>query len=170
MGLLANLPVGLAPVSVSYLLQLPPPLIVSDLIAGPGTQRVLHLLCCRRPWLRTNILSAGAGGSIPRGVRAHVYFCLDLSNTASRWLFFLMSIFGIRIWLARLIPRSLTLAVGAGIGLFICKLRGCILRHVKQTHKRSPPSSPDWLVRQRARRRGRRLFKPARAGRMSATM
>ncbi|KAF8309293.1 xanthine/uracil permease, partial [Clavulina sp. PMI_390] len=35
------------------------------------------------------------------------------------WLFFFMSIFGVRIWLARLIPRSLTLAVGAGIGLFI---------------------------------------------------
>ncbi|CAE6519076.1 unnamed protein product [Rhizoctonia solani] len=35
------------------------------------------------------------------------------------WLFFILSIFGIRQWLARIIPRSLTLATGAGIGLFI---------------------------------------------------
>lgn len=34
-----------------------------------------------------------------------------------------MSIFGLRIWLARIIPRSLTLAVGAGIGLFIGERR-----------------------------------------------
>lgn len=40
-----------------------------------------------------------------------------------RWIFFILSIFGIRIWLARLIPKSLTLAVGAGIGLFICTFR-----------------------------------------------
>ncbi|KAG8679774.1 hypothetical protein FRC11_003311, partial [Ceratobasidium sp. 423] len=35
------------------------------------------------------------------------------------WLFFILSLFGIRQWLARIIPRSLTLAIGAGIGLFI---------------------------------------------------
>jgi AGZA family xanthine/uracil permease-like MFS transporter len=35
------------------------------------------------------------------------------------WLFMILSIFGIRQWLARTIPRSLTLATGAGIGLFI---------------------------------------------------
>lgn len=35
------------------------------------------------------------------------------------WIFFFLSIFGIRQWLARIIPRSLTLATGAGIGLFI---------------------------------------------------
>ncbi|KAG9125298.1 hypothetical protein FRC07_008194 [Ceratobasidium sp. 392] len=35
------------------------------------------------------------------------------------WLFFILSLFGIRQWLARIIPRSLTLATGAGIGLFI---------------------------------------------------
>ncbi|QRV92927.1 xanthine/uracil permease [Ceratobasidium sp. AG-Ba] len=35
------------------------------------------------------------------------------------WLFFILSLLGIRQWLARIIPRSLTLATGAGIGLFI---------------------------------------------------
>ncbi|KAJ1305004.1 hypothetical protein OPQ81_000047 [Rhizoctonia solani] len=35
------------------------------------------------------------------------------------WIFFILSLFGIRQWLARIIPRSLTLATGAGIGLFI---------------------------------------------------
>nr|GAT50068.1 purine transporter [Mycena chlorophos] len=35
------------------------------------------------------------------------------------WIFFLLSLFGLRQWLVRLIPNSLILAVGAGIGLFI---------------------------------------------------
>lgn len=35
------------------------------------------------------------------------------------WLFFILSLLGVRQWLARIIPRSLTLATGAGIGLFI---------------------------------------------------
>ncbi|CAG8657672.1 12044_t:CDS:2, partial [Acaulospora colombiana] len=35
------------------------------------------------------------------------------------WIFMILSILGIRQWLARTIPRSLTLATGAGIGLFI---------------------------------------------------
>lgn len=35
------------------------------------------------------------------------------------WIFFILSIFGIRQWLARAMPQSLVLAVGAGIGLFI---------------------------------------------------
>lgn len=35
------------------------------------------------------------------------------------WLFMILSLLGIRQWLARTIPRSLTLATGAGIGLFI---------------------------------------------------
>ncbi|KAJ9097375.1 hypothetical protein QFC19_006844 [Naganishia cerealis] len=34
-------------------------------------------------------------------------------------IFFLLTIFGLRQWLARLIPRSITLAIGAGIGLFL---------------------------------------------------
>ncbi|KAG8959283.1 hypothetical protein FRC03_008203 [Tulasnella sp. 419] len=35
------------------------------------------------------------------------------------WLFFILSVLGVRQWLARIIPKSLTLATGAGIGLFI---------------------------------------------------
>ncbi|KAF7315662.1 Purine transporter [Mycena indigotica] len=35
------------------------------------------------------------------------------------WIFFILSLFGLRQWLVRLIPQSLILAVGAGIGLFI---------------------------------------------------
>lgn len=34
-------------------------------------------------------------------------------------VFFLLTLFGLRQWLARLIPRSITLAIGAGIGLFL---------------------------------------------------
>lgn len=35
------------------------------------------------------------------------------------WVFFFLSIFGIRQWLARAMPHSLVMAVGAGIGIFI---------------------------------------------------
>ncbi|KAG9014279.1 hypothetical protein FRB94_013589 [Tulasnella sp. JGI-2019a] len=35
------------------------------------------------------------------------------------WIFFLLTLLGVRQWLARIIPRSLTLATGAGIGLFV---------------------------------------------------
>ncbi|EJD38349.1 xanthine/uracil permease [Auricularia subglabra TFB-10046 SS5] len=35
------------------------------------------------------------------------------------WLFFILSLLGIRQWLARIIPQSLVAAVAAGIGLFI---------------------------------------------------
>lgn len=35
------------------------------------------------------------------------------------WLFLVLSLLGIRQWIARIMPQSLVLAVGAGIGLFI---------------------------------------------------
>ena len=35
------------------------------------------------------------------------------------WIFFILSILGLRQWLARAMPQSLVMAVGAGIGLFI---------------------------------------------------
>ncbi|THH26333.1 hypothetical protein EUX98_g7854 [Antrodiella citrinella] len=35
------------------------------------------------------------------------------------WLFFFLSLLGLRQWLARVMPQSLVLSVGAGIGLFI---------------------------------------------------
>jgi AGZA family xanthine/uracil permease-like MFS transporter len=34
-------------------------------------------------------------------------------------IFFFLTLFGLRQWLARLIPRSIALAIGAGIGLFL---------------------------------------------------
>jgi adenine/guanine/hypoxanthine permease len=42
--------------------------------------------------------------------------CLNLQD---RWIFFFLSLLGLRQWLIRLMPQSLILAVGAGIGLFI---------------------------------------------------
>jgi len=35
------------------------------------------------------------------------------------WLFFILSLLGLRQWLARTMPQSLILSVGAGLGLFI---------------------------------------------------
>jgi AGZA family xanthine/uracil permease-like MFS transporter len=49
-------------------------------------------------------------------------FFLDSSISAylpRRWIFFILSILGLRQWLVRIMPQSLVLAVGAGIGLFI---------------------------------------------------
>lgn len=34
-------------------------------------------------------------------------------------IFFAITLFGLRSWLARLIPRSIALAIGSGIGLFL---------------------------------------------------
>ncbi len=36
------------------------------------------------------------------------------------WIFFILSLIGLRQWVGRLLPRSLNLATGAGIGLFLC--------------------------------------------------
>ena len=38
---------------------------------------------------------------------------------SNRWIFFALSLLGLRQWLARIMPQSLVLSVGAGIGLFI---------------------------------------------------
>jgi len=35
------------------------------------------------------------------------------------WIFLFLSIIGLRQWLVRIMPQSLILAVGAGIGVFI---------------------------------------------------
>ena len=56
------------------------------------------------------------------------------------FLFFFLSILGLRQWLARIMPQSLVLAVGAGIGLFIACvpkppfIRKCILTAHIQLH------------------------------------
>ncbi|CAO3632338.1 unnamed protein product [Cunninghamella blakesleeana] len=36
------------------------------------------------------------------------------------WIFFVLSIFGVRQWFARLIPMSIKIAMGCGIGLYLC--------------------------------------------------
>ncbi|KAF9005079.1 xanthine/uracil permease [Cyathus striatus] len=41
------------------------------------------------------------------------------SSYGERWVFMFLSIIGLRQWLVRIMPQSLVLAVGAGIGLFI---------------------------------------------------
>ncbi len=41
------------------------------------------------------------------------------------WIFFILSLLGLRQWLARIMPQSLVMAVGAGIGLFIAFIGLC---------------------------------------------
>ena len=42
-----------------------------------------------------------------------------------RIIFFILSLLGVRQWLARLMPQSLVMAVGAGIGLAIAFIGLC---------------------------------------------
>lgn len=82
MGLLANLPVGLAP--------------------GLGLNA----------YFAYSVVGFHGSGIITYGEALAAVFM-------EGWVFLLLSLLGIRQWLVRLMPRSLVLAVGAGIGLFI---------------------------------------------------
>ncbi|KAG8862272.1 hypothetical protein FRB96_001851 [Tulasnella sp. 330] len=84
MGLLANLPVGLAP--------------------GMGLNAYFA-------YSVVGVNGSGALGITYRQALGAVFL--------EGWIFFLLSLLGVRQWLARIIPRSLTLATGAGIGLFV---------------------------------------------------
>ncbi|KAH8986804.1 permease family-domain-containing protein [Lactarius hatsudake] len=82
MGLLANLPVGMAP--------------------GLGLNA----------YFTYSIVGFHGTGIVPyREALAAVFM--------EGWIFLILSLLGLRQWLARIMPQSLVLAVGAGIGLFI---------------------------------------------------
>jgi len=48
--------------------------------------------------------------------------CDAIYLVGQRWIFLILSILGLRQWLVRIMPQSLVLAVGAGIGLFIASV------------------------------------------------
>ncbi|UZJ54601.1 hypothetical protein CBS101457_003921 [Exobasidium rhododendri] len=82
MGLLANLPLGLAP--------------------GLGVNA----------YFAYTVVGFDGFGLIPYGQALAAVFL-------EGWIFFALSVFGLRQWLGRLMPRSLTLATGAGIGMYL---------------------------------------------------
>lgn len=82
MGLLANMPLGLAP--------------------GLGVNAYFAL----------TIVGMDGQGLIPYGQALAAVFL-------EGWIFFFLSILGLRQWLTRLMPRSITLATGAGIGMYL---------------------------------------------------
>ncbi|KAJ7502793.1 xanthine/uracil permease [Mycena galericulata] len=82
MGLLANLPVGMAP--------------------GLGLNA----------YFAYSVVGFHGGGIITYREALSAVFL-------EGWIFFILSILGLRQWLVRIMPQSLVLAVGAGIGLFI---------------------------------------------------
>jgi AGZA family xanthine/uracil permease-like MFS transporter len=82
MGLLANMPLGLAP--------------------GLGVNA----------YFAFTVVGADGQGLIPYGQALAAVFL-------EGWLFLALSILGMRQWLGRLMPRSLTLATGAGIGMYL---------------------------------------------------
>ncbi len=65
-------------------------------------QRLLRLHHCRNRRHRYHPLQPGA-----------------LAVWLEGWIFFILSLFGIRQWLARLLPHSIKLSTGAGIGIFL---------------------------------------------------
>ncbi|WFD34839.1 hypothetical protein MCUN1_001683 [Malassezia cuniculi] len=81
----------------------------------------------------------GLGANMPLGLApglgVNAYFALTIVGTAGTglvsygrglaavwlegWIFFILSLFGVRQWLARSLPNSLRLSAGAGIGLYL---------------------------------------------------
>ncbi len=69
------------------------------------------------------------------GLGVNAYFAFTIVGTAGTgiipysqalsavwlegWIFFFLSLFGVRQWLARLLPHSIKLSTGAGIGIFL---------------------------------------------------
>jgi hypothetical protein len=89
--------------------------------ARPRSQRLLCLLGCRFQRFGQRQLPRSSRRCFPRGMAIlyslHLWHQVRLSVISCRsWS---SNIPDNRQWLARIIPRSLTLATGAGIGLFI---------------------------------------------------
>ncbi len=103
MGIFANLPIGLAP-----------GLGLNAYVSGFVFSSYLLLFawssCVSAESSRTLLWGFhGAGRLTYQEALAAVFL--------EGWVFFLLSIFGIRQWLARAMPNSLVMAVGAGIGI-----------------------------------------------------
>jgi adenine/guanine/hypoxanthine permease len=114
MGAFANLPVGMAPgLGLNAYVSLPVSGFhvficyhSSHIPSSASTdQASFHIA---KPWLQY----------FWKGMS---YYRLDLFHAHGRirWLFVILSLLGLRQWLVRIMPQSLVLAVGAGIGLFI---------------------------------------------------
>jgi AGZA family xanthine/uracil permease-like MFS transporter len=99
MGLFANLPVALAP-------GLGLNAYVSRLSDAPLLQLNTHIQ------FAYSVVGFHGSGKI-------TYSEALAATFLEGWLFFIMSLLGMRQWLARVIPNSLVQAVGAGIGCFI---------------------------------------------------
>lgn len=82
MGILANMPIGLAP--------------------GLGANAYFSL----------TVVGEAGSGMVPYSQALAVIWL-------EGWIFFALSIFGVRQWLAKVLPNSLKLSTGAGIGLYL---------------------------------------------------
>lgn len=129
MGLVANLPVGLAPgLGINAYVSGSPHDRPNVHTSHEYDLRVGDLFDCWIPWLRSDYVSGGHGSGVLRRVRFSV-ICKGSTwlITACRLIFFVLSVFGLRQWLARMMPQSLVMAVGAGIGLFVAFVGLCEL-------------------------------------------
>ncbi|KAJ7675446.1 permease family-domain-containing protein [Mycena rosella] len=98
MGLLANLPVGMAP-----------GLGLNAYVIPSDYHRILFEFLFS---LAYSVVGFHGSGMISyRRALAAVFL--------EGWIFLVLSLLGIRQWLVRIMPQSLILAVGAGIGMFI---------------------------------------------------
>ena len=114
LGALANLPVGMAP-------GLGLNAYVRSCHYSPNNNThdtLVLVLNCRIPWFRSHLIQRGSSRCFPRRVRTLQITELRLTSPYS-WIFFALSLLGLRQWLVRIMPQSLILAVGAGIGMFI---------------------------------------------------
>jgi AGZA family xanthine/uracil permease-like MFS transporter len=117
MGALANLPVGMAPGMGLNAYVRPSPIIPTHSHQSPQfTYSVVGYHGSGFITYREALAAVFLEGYVnfSRGMLFFVFTSFPL-----RWIFFILSLLGLRQWLARIMPQSLVLAVGAGIGLYI---------------------------------------------------
>ncbi|KAM6499745.1 Permease family domain containing protein [Amanita muscaria] len=98
MGLLANLPVALAPGFLSVY-------FTYSVVGFHGTGMISYRQALAAVFME--------------GCDIMVQSATALTFFPGRWIFLFLTLLGLRQWLVRVMPQSLVLAVGAGIGLFI---------------------------------------------------
>lgn len=133
MGLIANLPVGLAPGLGldAYVRDLHTYQPKINLLTYTYLLRTVNLFDCRISRVGFDNLPRGHGsgvhGRVSWSISDRNLFTLIHALGYRRIIFFILSLFGLRQWLARIMPQSLVMAVGAGIGLFIAFIGLCEL-------------------------------------------
>lgn len=116
-GVLANLPIGMAP-GLGLNAYVSSNCKFMDSISAYLTHLV-YIFHRWLPWFGRHHLPRSSSGGISGRVCVPSHRLLTLLTSSVRWIFLALSLLGIRQWLVRIMPQSLVLGIGSGIGLFI---------------------------------------------------